>query len=78
MKLQLTFKPIPPIENPETEQFCKDMANKFVLAGLKPGGSPAPQWYEEFNNWISVRRLVRWEVLAIKTRVLYLIQESGQ
>jgi hypothetical protein len=57
---------------------CHLTAAKFIASGKKHGEHPAPEWWEEFNNWVSVRRLVYWEALAIKQRTVSLIRECEQ
>jgi hypothetical protein len=71
---------IKPITNPETEQYCLDVAAKYKAIVDEHGTASAGWVHEsqrlnmEVDNWVAERRLVRWEVLALRERIGYLIK----
>lgn len=57
-----------PIKNPETEQFCQDIAKLY-----KTNKELANQ---QFIDYINNHKLVKWVQLAMQDRIKFLIRKG--
>lgn len=62
---------IKPIQNPETEQFCAEVAHRYMC------GEDPDALLNVVNSWVAARSLVRWEVLALRERINYLVKAGA-
>lgn len=68
------IQPLPPINNPITENACRELANLFLNSSL-PEPQKTKMVSERFQAWLDKNpAIVRWETLAMKERIRSLIQ----